>query len=134
MTPDTALETYCTAFAARDAAAIGALFAPGGLYEIPFVKNRLVGDAEIRAGLAAMFAVVETCDMTLDKVRASGTAAIGEGRLTASLNRAGETVDAAFGIVAETRDGKLARLSVYLDARPYRLWADGPILALPARA
>ena len=52
--------------------------------------------------------------------------------MTASLNRNDETVDTTFGIVAEVTDGKFSRLSVYLDARPYRLWADGPILALSA--
>ena len=132
MTPDTALKTYCTAFAARDSRTIVDLFASGGLYEIPFLKNRLVGHAEIAGGLDAMFAVVETCAIDIDKIRATERVAIGEGRLTASLNRNGETVDTPFGVVAEVADGKLARLSVYLDARPYRLWADGPILALSA--
>ena len=32
-------------------------------------------------------------------------------------------------VVLEARDGKIARLSTYLDARPYRLWSDGPIFA-----
>jgi ketosteroid isomerase-like protein len=132
MTPESALQTYCSAFAAKDVGAIADLFGPNGLYEIPFLKNRLAGRAEIERGLAAMFDVVETCTVELSEVRANGTAAIGEGRLAAKLNRGGETVDEPFGIVAEIADGKLARLVVYLDARPYRLWADGPILALSA--
>ncbi len=132
MTPDTALKTYCTAFAARDSRSIVDLFASGGLYEIPFVKNRLVGHAEIAGGLDAMFAVVDDCNIELGNIRATDRVAIGEGRLTASLNRNRETVDTPFGIVAEVEDDKLKRLSVYLDARPYRLWSDGPILALSA--
>jgi hypothetical protein len=132
MSPETALRAYCTAFAARDVAAIAGIFGPNGLYEIPFLKNRLVGRAEIERGLGAMFAVVDTCTMELAKVRSNDKAAIGEGRLTARLNRDGETVDTGFGIVAETGGDKLSRLVVYLDARPYRLWADGPILALSA--
>jgi len=132
MSPDTALRTYCTAFAAKNVGAIAGLFGPNGLYEIPFLKNRLVGRAEIERGLAAMFAVVDSCAIDLQNVRSNGTAAIGEGRLQAKLNRDGESVDAPFGIVAEVVGGKLARLVVYLDARPYRLWADGPILALSA--
>lgn len=132
MTPDTALRTYCTAFAARDARTIVELFASGGLYEIPFLKNRLVGHAEITTGLDAMFAIVETCTVELADMRTTGRVAIGEGRLTASLSRNGESVDVPFGVVAEVGDGKLTRLSIYLDARPYRLWADGPILSLSA--
>jgi ketosteroid isomerase-like protein len=132
MSPETALRTYCTAFAAKDAGTIGDLFAVNGLYEIPFVRNRLVGHGEIERGLAAMFAVLDTCTMELATVRANGTTAIGEGRLAANLKRDGETVDTSFGIVAAAAGDRLSRLVVYLDARPYRLWADGPILALSA--
>jgi len=132
MTPETALTTYCTAFASQDAHTVADLFAARGLYEIPFVKNRLVGRAEIAAGLAAMFEVVDCCKIDVTGIRSIGRVAIGEGRLTAELSRGGETLDTPFGIVAEVEDDKLARLSVYLDARPYRLWADGPILALSA--
>jgi hypothetical protein len=32
-------------------------------------------------------------------------------------------------LVMATEDGLISRLSTYLDARPYRLWSDGPIFA-----
>jgi hypothetical protein len=32
-------------------------------------------------------------------------------------------------LVMQARGDAIARLSIYLDARPYRLWADGPIFA-----
>ena len=80
MSPENALSTYCAAFAEQDQQTIVELFAPNGLYEIPFLKNRLVGHAEIAAGLGAMFAIVELGAMNLTKVRSDDILAIGEGR------------------------------------------------------
>jgi len=54
---------------------------------------------------------------------------IGEGQLQAKLHRDPAPVAMTAAITLEARDGKIARLSTYLDARPYRLWTDGPIFA-----
>ncbi len=145
MSPDDAIRTYCTAFEAGDADAIVALFAPNGLYEMPFLTPpRLVGAAEIRAGMARIFALTEARRVRLDQVKAAGPAAIAEGRFEATVPRDDVTITVPFAMVAETAgamvaetadamvDSGLKRLSLYCDARPWRLWTDGPVMALGA--
>ena len=137
MAADDAIRAYCTAFEAGDADAIVALFGPNGLYEMPFLTpTRLVGGAEIRAGMARIFALTEVRRVTLDQVKAAGPAAIAEGRFEATVPRDGVTMTVPFAIVAEAADAMadrgLKRLSVYCDARPWRLWTDGPVMALGA--
>ncbi len=135
MTAEDAIRAYWAAFEAGDAEAITALFGRNGLYETPFLTpSRLVGAAEIRAGLERSFAVTEGRRVTLDQVKAAGCAAIAEGRFEATVPRDGETITVPFAMVAEADDAMtdsgLKRLSLYCDARPYRLWTDGPVLAL----
>ena len=131
MSPEGAIRAYCTAFEAGDAAAIVSLFAPGGLYEMPFLTPpRLVGRAEIAAGLARIFEVVASRRVTIIEVKAAGPAAIAEGSLEAEVPRDGETLTVPFAMVLECGAEAVSRLSVYCDARPHRLWTDGPVLAL----
>lgn len=130
MSPADQVRAYCTAFGRRDKGAIVALFGPNGLYEFPLLGQRLVGRAEIGAGLERVFAILDSCAIELAGVKSAGPAAITEGRLHARLRRGDERVDTPFALVLETRDGEVSRLSLYLDARPHRLWTDGPILAL----
>ena len=137
MTADRLLERYFGLFRARDAAGIAALFAPRGLYEFPFLRPRLVGAAEIRAGHAQAFEVAEPRAVELRAVRAAAAVAIAEGRLRARVERDGCDIDLPFAAVAEAEnadsgDGLLARLSIYCDAHPYRLWCDGPVMAFGA--
>jgi ketosteroid isomerase-like protein len=122
------LRAYCTAFAARDVEAILALFARHGLYELPLLGQRLVGHGEIRAGLARVFDLAESCAIEIFGLK-SATTTIAEGRLRAKLHRGREPVEMPLAIVIATEDGLISRLSTYLDARPYRLWSDGPIFA-----
>ena len=133
MSPDDAIRAYWAAFEAGDAEAIVALFGPNGLYETPFLTpTRLVGAAEIRAGLERSFAVTETRRVTIDQLKAAGPAAIAEGRFEATVPRDGVTMTVPFAMVAEVADSRLKRLSLYCDARPWRLWSDGPVMALGA--
>jgi ketosteroid isomerase-like protein len=122
------LQVYCTAFAAKDVDAILALFAHHGLYELPLLGQRLVGHGEIGAGLERIFEVAERCSIEISGLK-SATTTIAEGRLCAKLRRDREPVQMPVAMVMETQDGLISRLSTYLDARPYRLWADGPIFA-----
>jgi ketosteroid isomerase-like protein len=122
------LHAYCAAFAAKDADAILALFARHGLYELPLLGQRLVGHDEIRAGLQRVFELAERCSIEIFGLK-SATTTIAEGRLCAKLHRDREPVEMPLAIVMETEDGLISRLSTYLDARPYRLWSDGPIFA-----
>ena len=91
--------------------------------------QRLVGRAEIGAGLDRAFALLESCSVALAEVKSAGPAAIAEGRLQAQLRRGEERIDAPFALVLEAREGEVSRLTVYLDSRPHRLWTDGPVLA-----
>jgi ketosteroid isomerase-like protein len=126
------VRAYCAAFEGKDRDAIVALFGPNGLFEFPLLGQRLVGRAEIGAGLDRVFAILEACTIELAEVKSSGPAAIAEGRLQAKLRRGDERIDAPFALVLEARDGEVSRLTVYLDARPHRLWTDGPVLAFGA--
>jgi ketosteroid isomerase-like protein len=122
------LHAYCTAFAAKDVEAILALFGKNGVYELPLLCQRLVGHGEIRAGLARVFEVAESCVIEIFALK-SATTTIAEGRLRAKLHRDREPVAMPLALVMATEDGLISRLSTYLDARPYRLWSDGPIFA-----
>jgi ketosteroid isomerase-like protein len=123
------LRTYCRAFGARDARAVAALFEERGLYELPLLGQRLVGPAEIRVGLERAFALIERCAIEITGVKSSPRVAIAEGRLTAKLQRDEQPMEVPLAIVVEG-GGRIARLATHLDARPYRLWADGPIFAV----
>ncbi|HUL06875.1 MAG TPA: nuclear transport factor 2 family protein [Candidatus Acidoferrum sp.] len=124
------LHSYCGAFGQRDASAVAALFDDRGLYELPLLGQRLVGPAEIRAGLERAFALIERCAIEIASVKSSARIAIAEGRLSAKLQRDAEGMEAPLAIVVEGRDERIARLATHLDARPYRLWSDGPIFAV----
>jgi ketosteroid isomerase-like protein len=129
MTTTPELQAYLDAFAARNAGAVAALFAERALYELPLLGQRLVGRREIEAGLARAFALAERCAFEIDAAQSSGSAMIAEGRLQAKLHRDRNPVEIPAAIVLQTQGGAIARLSTYLDARPYRLWSDGPIFA-----
>lgn len=134
MSPEDALQAYCKAFERKDIDRVVSLFDASGLYELPLLGQRLVGDAEIRAGLERVFSVADNCSIAFSGIKSSPAAAIAEGRLQAKLHRDPDPVDMPLAIVIETRDGKISRLSTYLDMRPYRLWSDGPIFAAPGQA
>ena len=135
MSPDDAIRAYCTAFDHRDVEAIAALFAANGLYEMPFLKpGRLIGAAEIRAGIGRAFEVVSTSTTSIRQITKLGAQAIAEGALTADIPRDGASITVPLALVAESGDDGLARLTVYCDARPYRLWSDGPVMAMAGGA
>ena len=130
MTPAEALRAYCDAFAARDVERVVALFAANALHELPLVRPRLVGAAEIRAGLTCAFAVVTDCRIALARVHETGSTALAEGVMELGLARAPGRASLPFALVGVISDGRLGRLSAYLDARPFRPFTDGPVLAL----
>lgn len=130
MTPQDLLHAYAAAFGARDAEAISSLFAPNGLYELPLLGQRLVGAREIRAGLTEAFGLLEAAAIDISAVSTTATVAIAEGRLGAKLHRDPARVEMPLAIVVESGRGAIHRLTTHLDARPYRLWCDGPIFAV----
>lgn len=129
MSAEGALRAYCRAFEARDIEAIVSLFGANGLYELPLLGQRLVGVAEIRLGLERVFSVAEACSIEISGVKSLPTVSIAEGRMRAKLHRDQDPVNIPLAIVVESREGMVSRLSTYLDARPHRLWSDGPIFA-----
>ncbi len=128
------IERYFGAFAAGDAAAATALFASTGLYEFPLLRPRLVGRAEILAGHRQAFSVASRIAVSLRVVQSNGATAIVEGHLEAHVARDGRDVALPFAAVAEESGGALQRLSIYGDAHPYRLWCDGPVMAIGERS
>jgi ketosteroid isomerase-like protein len=133
-TPDQLIRRFCEGFAARKSADLEALFDLHGLFEFPLLQPRLVGTAEIRAGLDCAFAVADRIEMRLRDVKATARFAVAEGTMQAYVARDGRSMSVPFAVVAEARDGKLGRLSIYCDAHPYRLWTDGPVMAIDTAA
>jgi ketosteroid isomerase-like protein len=123
------LDTYCERFNRRDRAAALALFEDRSLFEFPLLGQRLVGRGEIDAGLSRIFEVTESAALLVLGHQESATMIIAEGRLDAKLYRDAVPVSIALAMALEARDGRISRLSVYLDARIHRLWSDGLLCA-----
>lgn len=129
MTLKNHLDAYCQAFNSRSLEGALALFADHAVFELPLLGQRLFGKPEIAAGLERIFAVTESAQLSVTATAESQRVLIAEGQLEAKLHRDAKAVEIAAAITLEAPDGKIARLSTYLDARPYRLWSDGPIFA-----
>jgi SnoaL-like domain len=128
MTPREHLESFCEAFNRRELGKALDLFAGQALFEMPLLGQRLIGRREIAAGLARVFEVTHSAVIQISAVEEAAQLVMGEGRLTARLHRDPGPVSIPLAVALESGGG-IARLSVYLDARPYRLWTDGPIFA-----
>ena len=126
------LEAFQEALNNRKIAAAIPLFANRALFEMPLLGCRLTGKHEIAAGLTRMLEVAGETRLSLSAVRENENVAIAEGKLVAKLHRDPAPISIPLALSMEVEKDLIARLSFYLDARPYRLWADGPILA-PAR-
>jgi hypothetical protein len=129
MTPRDRLETYCEAFNRRELEKALGLFAVRALFEMPLLGQRLIGRREIAAGLARVFELTRSAAIQISAVEVAAPIVMGEGRLTAQLHRDPAPVNIPLVVALESGEGGIARLSLYLDAHPYRLWADGPIFA-----
>jgi len=129
MTSEAQLHAYREAFNRRDLTAALMLFAEHAVFEMPLLGQRLFGKREIAVGLQRIFDVTESAHIQLSGAKETPNVAIAEGRLQAKLHRDTHAVEIPLAIVLETRQNDIVRLSTYLDARPYRLWADGPLFA-----
>jgi hypothetical protein len=127
MPPDPSLDDFCLAFESKDFEKIAALFDPRGLCELPLLGQRLVGEGEIREGFMRAFSVIDSCSITYRSCKPGPGATIAEGRLEAKLYRDRHSMAAPLALVLVKEAGRIARLSFYLDARPFRLWCDGPV-------
>jgi ketosteroid isomerase-like protein len=129
MTMQAQLNAYRDAFNGRDATAVLALFGEQALFEMPLLGQRLIGKREIAAGLNRIYEVTESVHLDLSKTKLSGNLVIAEGQLRAKLHRDSQPVAIPLAVVLESTQQHIMRLSHYLDARPYRLWADGTLFA-----
>ena len=125
MSLKTQLDAYCETFNRREGSAALALFCERSLFEFPLLGQRLVGRAEIGAGLARIFEVTESAALSVAAHQESPTMIIAEGRLDAKLYRDAAAVAIPLAVALEADAGHISRLSIYLDARAHRLWSDG---------
>ena len=123
------LLAYVEAFSARNCDAIGELFGAQSLAELPLLKpNRLVGHAEICAGHAAAFENIADARFTQSQpIANTGSAAIWVGQLR-ELRTSGAEHEHDVAIVCETAERELRRITVHLNGRNIRRWADQTIL------
>jgi ketosteroid isomerase-like protein len=129
MTIQAQLNAYQDAFNGRDLTAALMLFAEHAVFEMPLLGQRLFGKREIAVGLQRMFEVTESAQIQLSGAKESRNMVIAEGRLRAKLHRDAHAVEIPLAVVLEGQQNGIMRLSTYLDARPYRLWADGTLFA-----
>jgi hypothetical protein len=129
MTPREQLENYCEAFNRRELEKTLAMFAVQAQFEMPLLGQRLIGRREIAAGLARVFELTHSATVQISAVEEAAQLVMGEGRLTARLHRDPAPVSIPLAVALESDERGIARLSLYFDAHPYRLWTDGPILA-----
>ena len=123
------LDAYCRAFNERTLDGAVALFSEHAVFEMPLLGQRLFGTTEIAAGLRRIFEVTESAEIALTHVQENDRVIIAEGAMTAKLQRDKDSIRMPLAITLGAENGLISRLSTYLDARPYRLWTDGPIFA-----
>jgi len=133
MSLKTYLDAYREAFNARKLDETLALFADHALFELPLLGQRLFGRNEIAQGLKRIFDLTESARFEFSDAAESDRLLIAEGKLQAKLKRDAAPVEMTAAVTLDAKDGKITRLSFYLDARPYRLWTDGPIFAPAAQ-
>jgi SnoaL-like domain len=123
------LNAYCRAFTERNLDGALALFSQHALFEMPLLGQRLFGTGEIAVGLRRIFDVTESAEINFIHAQEDDRVIIAEGSMTAKLHRDDEVVRLPLAITLAVENRLISRLSMYLDARPYRLWTDGPVFA-----
>ncbi len=129
MTASDAIRHHNTALESRDPSALLGVLAETSLYEMPLLRGRMVGRDEIAEGLRLAYGAMTACRINLAREREADGTAMAEGVMTATLAHEDKTVEVPFAIVAQTLGDQVKRLSVYLDARPFRLWSPGPVMS-----
>ena len=140
MTPRQALQAYCDAFAAGDIAAIATLFAPDAVVELPLVGDRMVGHAEVMHEVESAVRGLKDIRVEIGHAVEGESDVIAEGAFWSELVGAGTKVDGTperadfrFVAVLEMKDGRIARLSEYLDTKPVKPWERQRIIPTSVR-
>ena len=123
------LDAYRRAFNERSLDGALALFSQHALFEMPLLGQRLFGTGEIAVGLRRIFDVTESAEINFNHAQEDDRVIIAEGSMTAKLRRDDEVVRLPLAITLAVENRLISRMSMYLDARPYRLWTDGPVFA-----
>ena len=127
MTPRQALETYCDAFARRDAERIAPLFADDAVFDLPLQDARLNGREVIVQEMRTALRGLTDIEVELGHVMEGAHDVFAEGifgavpvAIPAKVDGAPARLDFRFVAVIEMKDGKIARLSEYFDTRPLK--------------
>ena len=129
LTPSDAITQYIDGFSQSDNDKLAGLFGERTLLELPLVKpTRLVGRDEICRAHAEIFTNVATATFTATHGPCEqAQAAIWVGELAVTrIDKSRQSHRVA--MVATTTEGKLDRLTIHLNARNTRRWADASIL------
>jgi len=140
MTPRQALQTYCDAFAAGDIATIAGLFAQDAVVDLPLVGPRITGHAHIMQEVATAVRGLKDIRVEIGTAIGGEDDLIAEGAFWSELVGAGTRVDGTperadfrFVAVLEMADGKITRLSEYLDTKPVKPWERQRIVPTSVR-
>lgn len=127
MTPRQLLETYCDAFARREAERIGPLFADDAVFDLPLQDDRLQGREVIAEEMHWSLLGLEDIEVELGHVMEGPDDVMAEGIFRAvplavppKVDGTPARLDFRFVAVLVAKDGKIARLSEYFDTRPLK--------------
>jgi hypothetical protein len=121
------LRAYLAAFSKMDSGNLDSCFLDYAVVDLPMIKpTRLCGLREIRRGQELAFENISKVDLELTEIVSDENSAMGSGRL--SIECRGESESHEFAVSAFHEDGKLKRLSWFLDARELRPWSDCTVL------
>lgn len=129
MPSDDALQRFCDCFATKDAAAVARIFDSTGLFEFPFIGQRMIGRLEIENAVRCMCDGLRSVSITVTRSRANASFTIAEGELKAVRASSPEELAFPLAIVVEEGLGGVSRLSAYFDTYGQRPWVDGPVFA-----
>jgi len=140
MTPTDALRRYCDAFASGDLDTIAGLFAEDAVCDLPLVGERMHGHATIMREVRAAVRGLKDIRVEIGAALEGEGDVIAEGAFWSEMVGAGTHVDGSpvradfrFVAVVETRDGKITRLSEYLDTKPVKPWERQRIVPTSVR-
>jgi len=129
MTPSDALRSYCDAFAAGDIARIGSLFADDATCELPLLERPLKGRDEIVREVGTAVRGLRNMSVELGPVLESDDEVFAEGIFRSEMVGTGTHADLSpvradfrFAMIVAMKDGRIARLAEYLDAKKVKPW------------
>jgi len=125
MTPATAFNAYCDAFAAGDHLAMASLFTEDGVFEAPSLDQPIRGRENLESQLRIISNSSKNIQTQVKVALETGERGHFEGCYEAEIIGTGGKLDGSphridfkFVAIVEMRDGKIARLAEIFDTRP----------------